>query len=192
MGGAWHDAAIGVKRQRTFDDYLAVVQDLVRLKITSPGNIILEGGSGGAMAAGAVMNQAPEGLLGVVLPVRGPLDVIQFELRSAIGASNRAEFGDVTTPDGFDAVFAWSPLQNIDPNKQYPAVLLTPGTADERVPPSYSYKFVAQLQYDHPKNNKPLLMYVVKNRGHVPSNVVESIYQLCIIEESLGISRVTA
>lgn len=60
---------------------------------------------------------APAGLLGVVLPVRGPLDVIQFETRTTIGEGNRAEFGDVTTPDGFDAVFAWSPYENVDPNK---------------------------------------------------------------------------
>ena len=165
---------------------------MVKRQITSQGNIILEGGSGGAMAVGAVMNQAPAGLLGVVLPVRGPMDAIGFETRSSIGAGNQAEFGDVTTPEGFDAVRAWSPQQSIDPNKPYPAVLLTPGTADERVPPSWSYKFVAQLQYDHPNNSKPLLMYVVKNRGHVASNVIESVYQLCVIEESLGISRITA
>lgn len=192
LGGDWHDAAVGVKRQKTFDDYLAVVEDLVKRQITSRGNIILEGGSGGAMAVGAVMNQAPSGLLGVVLPNRGPMDTIGFELRSPIGAANRAEYGDVTTPEGFDAVRAWSPQQNIDPNKPYPAVFVTAGTADDTVPPAFSYKFVAQLQYDHPNNSKPLLMYVVKNRGHIPTGVIESVYQLCIIEESLGISRITA
>jgi len=64
-------------------------------------------------------------------------------------------------------------------------------TADERVPPSYSYEFSSQLQYYHPNNSKPLLMYVVKNRGHVPSNVLESVYQFCIIEQSLGITRLS-
>ncbi|PWN34995.1 alpha/beta-hydrolase [Meira miltonrushii] len=189
-GGDWHDAATGLKKQKTFDDTLAILNSVVALKYTSPGMIIVEGVSGGGMLFGAVTNQAAQGLIGVSLLVRAPLDIFEFELRNTIGAFNREELGDVTTPEGFDAVFAWSPYQNIDPHKSYPAVFLTPGTGDERVPPSHSYKFLSKLQYLHPNNKSPLLMYVQKDKkGHIASTAEENIYQFCIIEESLGISR---
>lgn len=184
----WHQGGQGLKKQNTFDDTVAVLKDLIRLKITSPGQIIIQGKSAGGLAAAAVLNQAPN-LVGVALLVRAPTDTFQMELRTTLGAANKVEFGDVTTPEGFDAVFAWSPLQNIQKKISYPAVLLTPGQDDERVVPSFSYKFVAQLQYDHPNNSKPLLMYVVKGQAHTRSTVGESGYQFCVIEESLGITR---
>ena len=140
------------------------------------------------MAAAAILNQAPD-LVGVALLVRAPLDLFQLELRSTLGSANIQEYGDVTTPEGFDAGFAWSPLQNIKKKVPYPAVLATPGEEDERVPPSFSYKFVAQLQYDHPNNSRPLLVHVVKGQAHTRSTVGESGYQFCVIEESLGITR---
>ncbi|PWN33213.1 alpha/beta-hydrolase [Meira miltonrushii] len=188
FGARWHEGGQGLKKQNTFDDTVAVLKDLIRLNITSPGQIIIQGKSAGGAAAAAVLNQVPD-LVGVALLVKAPTDAFQWELRTTLGAANRIEFGDVTTPEGFDAVFAWSPLQNIQKKISYPAVLLTPGEDDERVVPSFSYKFVAQLQYDHPNNPKPLLMYVVKGQAHTRSTVGESVYQFCVIEESLGITR---
>ncbi|PWN31724.1 alpha/beta-hydrolase [Meira miltonrushii] len=188
-GGKWHDAGSGLNKQKTFDDIIAIAQDIVKLGYTTAGNIIIEGVSAGGLAVAAVLNQAPAGLIGLALPVRAPCDAFQFELRSTIGAVNRVEFGDVTTPEGFDAVFAWSPLQNVDLHKPYPAVVLTPGSSDEVVPPSSSYKFLAQLQYDHPNNTLPLLMYVAQNLGHVPATVLESTYHFCVMEQALHLRR---
>lgn len=188
LGGKWHEAGKGLKKQITFDDTIAIMQDMIKLGITSAGKIILEGGSAGGLAVGAVLNQAPE-LIGVALMVRAPLDAFLFELRTTVGSANRVEFGDIATPEGFDAVYAWSPLQNIQAKKSYPAVLVTPGSGDERVPPSSSYKYIAQLQHDHPNNSKPLLLYVVQSKGHVASTVDESSHQFCVIEQSLGITR---
>ena len=188
-GGDWHNAGSGLNKQKTFDDILAVAQDLIKLKITSPGNLIIEGGSAGGLATCVVMNQAPAGMIGAAFPLGAPCDTFLTELRTSLGANNRAEFGDVTKPEGFDAVFAWSPQQNIDPKKPYPAVLMGVGAGDERVPPSSAFKFISQLQYDHPNNEAPLLMYVAKNKGHVPATIDESSYQFCILEEALGLQR---
>jgi len=188
LGDDWYKGGKGLKKQNTFDDTIAILKDLIRLKICSPGQIIIQGKSAGGLAAGAVLNQAPD-LVGLALLVRAPLDVFQLEIRTTLGSANLEEYGDVNTPEGFDSVFAWSPQQNIQKKIPYPAVLLTPGQDDERVPPSMSYKFVAQLQYDHPNNAKPLLLYVVKGQAHTRSTVGESVYQFCVIEESLGITR---
>lgn len=188
-GGHWHEAGSGLNKEKTFEDIIAIMQDLVAIKYSIPGKFIIEGGSGGGMAMAAVANQAPAGLVGLALLVRAPCDVFQLELRSTVGVANQAEFGDVTTPEGFDAVRAWSPVQNVVPNKPYPAVFLTPGSYDEIVPPSSSYKFVAQLQHSNPNNALPFLMYVVQKKGHVSSTILESSYQFCIMEESLHLTR---
>lgn len=191
-GGDWHEAAQGLKKQKTFDDTLAILEDLVKKKITSPGNLILEGISVGGMAVGAVINQAPEGLIGAAFMVEAICDVFQLELRTSIGQGNVAEFGDVTTPEGFDAVRAWSPLQNVNPKKQYPAILLTSRSLDEQVPPSSSFKFISELQYTHPNNKFPLLLYLVPTDSHLDATILELTYQFCILEEALGIKRRSA
>lgn len=178
-----------MKKQNTFDDVIAIAQDLVKLGFTTAGNIIIEGVSAGGLAVAAVLNQAPKGLIGLALPIRAPCDIFQLELRSSIGAVNRVEFGDVTTPKGFDAVYAWSPYQNVDLHKPYPAVVLTPGASDEVVPPSSSYKFLAQLQHDHPNNSLPILLYVAQDQGHVPATVLESTVHFCVMEQALHLKR---
>ena len=164
------------------------LEDSIKQRFTSAGKIILEGVSIGGTAMGAVMNQATE-LFGVVLITRAPLDIFQLETRSSKGSCVIGEFGDVNTPEGFDAVRAWSPLQNIKSDISYPAVLLIPVQNDERAPPSSNYKFIAQIQYDHPTNSKPLLLYVAQNDRRIPANVLAGSVQLCLIEETLGLSR---
>lgn len=136
-----------------------------------------------------MVNQAPQGLLGAAFIVRAICDVFQLELRTTIGQGNVDEFGDVTMPEGFDSVFAWYPLQNVDPKKQYPAVLITPGLFDEQVPPSGCFKLISQMQYDHPDNKKPLLMYVNPTGPHLSVTITELAYQFCILEESMGTTR---
>ncbi|PWN31698.1 alpha/beta-hydrolase [Meira miltonrushii] len=186
--GGWHEAAQGLEKQKTFDDIIAIAEELINQNFTSAGNIILEGVSVGGTAMGAVMNQATD-LFGVVLMTRAPLDIFQLETRSSIGSGVAEEFGGVNTPEGFDAVMAWSPLQNLDPDKPYPAVLLIPAQNDERAPPSSNYKFIAQLQYDHPSYSKPMLLYVAQNDRRVRADLLAGSTQLCLIEQSLGISR---
>ncbi|PWN33211.1 alpha/beta-hydrolase [Meira miltonrushii] len=188
-GGFWHDAGSGLNKEHTFKDIITIIKDLIALKYGIPGKFIIEGGSAGGIAMAAVANQAPASMVGLALPVRATCDVFELELRTTVGDANKPEFGDVTTPEGFDAVRAWSPLQNVVPNKPYPAIFLTPGSYDETVVPSSSYKFVAELQHTNPNNALPFLMYVVQDKGHVPSTIIESSYQFYIMEEALHITR---
>lgn len=180
-------------KQKTYDDWIAILQDLEKRKLSCPGQLIVEGGSAGGMAALAVANQAPQGLIGVVLSVRPFADYFLAALRSRIGEAQWSEFGNPRIPAEFDAIRAWSPLQNTDAKKQYPAMLLTPGQNDDRVSPAHSYKMIAQLQYEHPNNKSPLLMYVAPNSGHTSagssteSATAESAHQFCLIEQALGI-----
>ncbi|MGI9153634.1 MAG: prolyl oligopeptidase family serine peptidase, partial [Rubrivivax sp.] len=66
FGPAWHQAATQANKQRSYDDFAAVAEDLIRQRITSPAHLGMEGGSNGGLLVGAVMLQRPE-LFGAVV-----------------------------------------------------------------------------------------------------------------------------
>jgi prolyl oligopeptidase len=67
-GPRWHQAALKENRQRAFDDFIAVAQDLIKRKI-SPRHLGIEGGSNGGLLVGAVMTQRPDLFNAVVCEV---------------------------------------------------------------------------------------------------------------------------
>jgi prolyl oligopeptidase len=85
--------------------------------------------------------------LAAVLAVatRNLYDMLRCELYPN-GAFNVTEFGTVTDPDQFRALFAYSPLHHVADGTKYPAIILFSGTNDPRVNPADSRKFAARLQ----------------------------------------------
>ncbi|PWN33982.1 alpha/beta-hydrolase [Meira miltonrushii] len=197
-GGKWHLDATTTHKQRTYDDWIAILEDLERRKLSCPGQLIVEGGSAGGMAALAVTNQARQGLIGVVFGIRAVTDYFLIALRSRLGQAQWSEFGNPNIPAEFDAIRAWSPLQNTVKGKQYPAMLLAAGQDDDRVSPAHSYKMIAQMQYEHPNNKHPLLLYVASGTGHTAAGTstegatLQAAHQFCMIEQALGIKQQAA
>ncbi|PWN36373.1 alpha/beta-hydrolase [Meira miltonrushii] len=193
-GELWHIAGQRKNKTRSIDDTIAVAQDLVKRKIAAPGKVILDGGSAGGMVAGAAANRAPEGTFGVVFPVRAVLDFF-LRKRSRDGADQIEEFGDVDNPTDFDTIIQWSPLQNINKTRDYPAMLLLPGDSDDRVVAAHSFKYLAQVQADHPNNSKPLLMHLVREAGHTQmglstdTETIQGLHQLCVASLVLDLKR---
>jgi len=61
MGGcAIQIAAQAATKQTTWDDFIAVAEDLIRRKITSPRRLGAIGGSQGRLLVGAAITQRPE------------------------------------------------------------------------------------------------------------------------------------
>ena len=85
-------------RQRIYDDFAAVGQDLVKRRITSPRRLGIEGGSNGGLLMGVEMTQHPEMWNAVVIQVP-LLDMLRFE-QIAAGASWVGEYGSVSVPGG--------------------------------------------------------------------------------------------
>jgi prolyl oligopeptidase len=50
FGPDWHQAALKTKRQVAYDDFIAVSEDLISRKITSPEKLAIKGGSNGGLA----------------------------------------------------------------------------------------------------------------------------------------------
>ena len=51
FGPDWHQAALKRDRQRAFDDFVAVAEDLIRRGITSPRRLGIMGGSNGGLSS---------------------------------------------------------------------------------------------------------------------------------------------
>jgi prolyl oligopeptidase len=143
-GEAWHKAGMLEKKQNVFADFIAVAEELVKEKYTSPAKLGIMGGSNGGLLVGAVMEQRPN-LFAVALPAVGVMDMLRFDKFTG-GALWTTEYGSATTPSQFPFLIKYSPVQNIKPGTCYPATLITTADHDDRVVPSHSFKFAATLQ----------------------------------------------
>jgi prolyl oligopeptidase len=143
-GEEWHRAGMRDKKQNVFDDFVAAAEHLVREKLTSPGRLVIQGGSNGGLLVGAVMTQRPE-LYAVALPAVGVMDMLRYH-RFTGGAAWTGEYGSPDEPASFRNLRAYSPLHNLAAGTCYPATLVTTADHDDRVVPSHSYKFAAALQ----------------------------------------------
>lgn len=143
FGPAWHQAALREHRQRAFDDFIAVAEDLIARRITSPKHLGISGGSNGGLLVGAVMTQRPE-LFGAVV-CRVPLLDMRRYHRLLAGASWMSEYGNPDLPADWAYLSKYSPYQNLHKDRDYPRVFLSTSTRDDRVHPGHARKFAARL-----------------------------------------------
>jgi prolyl oligopeptidase len=145
FGPGWHQAALKADRQKAFDDFIAVAEDLIAQRITNPRRLAIEGGSNGGLLVGAVMLQRPELFRAVVCKV--PLLDMRRYHRLLAGASWMGEYGDPDDPLQWAWISKYSPYQNVpDAGTRLPAVLFTTSTRDDRVHPGHARKMAARLR----------------------------------------------
>jgi len=142
-GPAWHQAAQGALKQRSYDDFIAVAEDLIARKITSPAHLGIEGGSNGGLLVGAVMLQRPELFNAVVCQV--PLLDMKRYHKLLAGASWMAEYGDPDQPEQWAWISRYSPYQNVREDQNLPRVLFITSTRDDRVHPGHARKMAARM-----------------------------------------------
>ncbi len=147
FGPAWHEAGLNVHRQRIYDDFAAVGQDLVARKITSPEHLGIIGGSNGGLLMGVEMEQHPALWHAVVIQVP-LLDMLGFE-HIAAGASWVGEYGSVSNPEQRAFLARISPYNNLRPGIAYPEPLIFTTTKDDRVGPQHARKFAAKMEEFH-------------------------------------------
>ena len=151
FGPGWHQAAIGANKQRSYDDFAAVAEDLIARQITQPRRLGIKGGSNGGLLVGAVMTQRPELFNAVVCQV--PLLDMRRYHRLLAGASWMAEYGDPGRAQDWAWIARYSPYHRVrhaDQGARYPKVLFTTSTRDDRVHPGHARKMAARMQaYGH-------------------------------------------
>jgi prolyl oligopeptidase len=161
-GEEWHNQGKLTKKQNVFDDFAACARYLVAHKYTQPSKLAIVGGSNGGLLMGAAFTQHPE-MYHAVVSMVGIYDMLRVEV-SPNGAFNVTEFGTVTDPGQFKALYAYSPYHHVKDGTQYPAILLTTGDNDARVDPMQSRKMAARLQASGTK--QPVLLRTSGTAGH--------------------------
>lgn len=143
FGPDWHTSATKANKQRSYDDFIAVAQDLIARRVTSPKHLGIMGGSNGGLLVGAVFTQRPELFNAVVCQVP-LLDMARFHKLLA-GASWMAEYGDPDQPAEWAWISKYSPYHNVKAGVTYPQVLFTTSTRDDRVHPAHARKMAARM-----------------------------------------------
>ncbi|MDL2339157.1 MAG: prolyl oligopeptidase family serine peptidase [Pseudomonadota bacterium] len=144
FGPAWHRAAVLEHKQRSYDDFIAVAEDLIAAGVTRPAQLGIMGGSNGGLLVGAVFTQRPELFNAVVCQVP-LLDMRRFHTLLA-GASWMAEYGNPDVAEDWAHIARYSPYQNVSHGAKYPEVLFTTSTRDDRVHPAHARKMAARMR----------------------------------------------
>lgn len=142
-GPRWHQAALKQNRQRAYDDFAAIAEDLIRLKITSPRHLGAMGGSNGGLLAGVALTQRPDLFNAVVSQV--PLLDMQRYNKLLAGASWMGEYGNPDVATEWEFIKQYSPYQNVKAEVKYPNVLFITSTRDDRVHPGHARKMAAKM-----------------------------------------------
>jgi len=162
FGEAWHEQGKLTKKQNVFDDFAAVLKQLIDRRDTSAERLAIMGGSNGGLLMGATFTQHPELIRAVVSSV-GIYDMLRVE-RSPNGEFNVPEFGTVKDPNLFTALYGYSPYHHVRDRAPYPAILFLTGANDPRVDPMQSRKMTARLQASG--TTRPVLLRTSGNSGH--------------------------
>ena len=165
-GMKWWKEGKLLNKKNTFEDYIAVAKYLIDQKFTSKGKIIGMGGSAGGLLMGAVVNQAPELFLGIIMavPFVDSLTTnLDHSLPLTVGEFD--EFGNAKeNKEHFEYIYSYAPYQNIK-KMDYPHILITTSLSDNRVLFDEPAKFTAKLR-DYKTDNNLLLLKTEMKAGH--------------------------
>jgi len=160
FGPAWHDAGLKTRRQVVYDDFIAVAEDLIKRKITSPRRLGIQGGSNGGLLMGVMLTQRPD--LFHAVNVQVPLlDMLRYHQLLA-GASWVDEYGSPDVPEERAWLEKLSPYQNLTKKPNFPLVFIETSTKDDRVHPGHARKYAAKME----SLGLPFLYYENIDGGH--------------------------
>ncbi|MFZ2511290.1 MAG: prolyl oligopeptidase family serine peptidase [Gordonia sp. (in: high G+C Gram-positive bacteria)] len=143
-GPRWHTQSQKAGRHLVYEDFAAVARDLVSRGLTTPKQLAAQGGSNGGLLMGVMLTSYPE-LFGALVCQVPLIDMRRYHLLLA-GASWIAEYGDPDDPDEWRYLAEYSPYQRVESGVQYPPILVTTSTRDDRVHPGHARKLVARLE----------------------------------------------
>jgi oligopeptidase B len=165
-GMKWWKEGKLTNKKNTFEDYIYAAKYLIDNNYSSKGKIIGMGGSAGGLLMGAVVNQAPELFLGIIMavPFVDSLTTnLDHSLPLTVGEFD--EFGNAKdNKEHFKYIYSYAPYHNIK-KMDYPNMLITTSLSDNRVLFDEPAKFTAKLR-EYKTDNNLLLLKTEMNAGH--------------------------
>ena len=160
FGPRWHQAAVKAGRHKAYEDFIAVAEDLVKRKVTSPHHLGCIGGSNGGLLVGNMLTLRPD-LFGAVVCESPLLDMQRYHKLLA-GASWMGEYGDPDNPKEWEFIRTFSPYHNVRAGVKYPPALFTSSTRDDRVHPGHARRMVYRME----QQGHDVLYYENVEGGH--------------------------
>lgn len=130
-------------RQNSYDDFIAVTEDLVKSGFVKPKQISVFGLSNGGLLAATIGLQRPD-LFGAVVSDVPLIDMLRFP-SMGMGSAWIDEYGGPANAAEAKVLRSYSPLNIAKEGVQYPPFLVTVATSDNRVGPGHARKMVARL-----------------------------------------------
>lgn len=149
FGPKWYMSGIREFKQNSYDDFIAVIEDTIVRKITSPSRLGITGGSNGGLLVGAIMTQRPDLLNAVVCKIP-LLDMLNYH-KYLSGPSWIDEYGNPDDPKMRSILLKYSPYHNLKAGVKYPTPFFLTSTKDDRVHPMHARKMAAKMEaYGYP------------------------------------------
>lgn len=166
MGRGWYENGKMLAKRNTFTDFIACAKHLIDTGVTTPAQMVAEGGSAGGLLMGAVANLAPElfgGILAIV-PFVDPLTSI-LDPSLPLTVIEWDEWGDpLHNADVYRYMKSYAPYENVEA-KDYPPMLVITSINDTRVLYVEPAKWVAKLRAVK-TGAAPLLLQTEMSAGH--------------------------
>ncbi|WP_370336188.1 prolyl oligopeptidase family protein [Parvularcula marina] len=160
FGPEWHQAGLKTNRQKIYDDFYAVSEDLIAKGITTSDQLGILGGSNGGLLMGVAMTQRPDlyKAIGIGVPL---LDMLRYDQLLA-GASWVGEYGSPSIPEERAFLEKISPYHNVKEDVDYPRAYFFTSTKDDRVHPGHARKMAKKME----AQGHPFLYYENIEGGH--------------------------
>ncbi|QUQ68582.1 prolyl oligopeptidase family serine peptidase [Kutzneria sp. CA-103260] len=162
-GDEWHLAGRLLNKENTITDLVDCAEHLVAAGYTRPERLAGSGGSAGGIPTGGAIVRRPDLWAAMVMEV-AVSNTTRMEFTDN-GPINTPEFGSVATEEGLAALLIADGYLRVEDGVEYPAVLLTVGLNDPRVPAWQPAKMAARLQAAT-ASDRPVLLRVEVHGGH--------------------------
>ncbi len=192
FGEAWHRAGMLENKPNVFADFIAAAEWLVDNGYTNPERLAIRGGSNGGLLVAASLTKRPD-LFRAVYCGLPDLDMVRFyQFTDTNNMPALLEYGNAAVAEEFEVLRTFSPYQNVRDGVAYPAVMLTQGDLDTRVPPLQARKMAARLQAAS-SSGLPVILDYDARTGHAGGrafsrNVRNAAMELAFLLQQLGAS----
>ena len=190
FGEEWHRDGMLENKPNVFADFIAAAEWLVDNGYTNPDKLAIRGVSNGGLLVGSALTQRPD-LFRAVFCGLPDLDMVRFnQFTETNNMPALLEYGNAAVAEEFEVIRTFSPYQNVRDGVDYPAVMLTQGDLDTRVPPLQARKMAARLQAAT-GSGLPVILDYDERTGHAGGrtfsrNVRNAAMELAFLLQQLG------
>lgn len=190
LGRPWHQAAMGKTKLLSFTDFIASAEYLIAERYTARGKLAITGASAGGLLVTGAATMRPDLFQAVI--AKSPMIQLFFPATGRLGSMG-ADFGDPKEKAVFDAMYAYSPYDNVRA-QAYPHMLFTASQADPRTGSSPAAKLVARLRAAQTGKHMLLLKVEMESGGHMGAagrldHLRQTAFEYAFLFKALEITR---